>query len=93
MHRTIVGTARKEEVPSAAGLGTHERGGGAAVAVFHRGELVVKASTGTRDSADAPSESDTTATHPRELRRLGVQAWAQPSRLAAAVVCDVAAAA
>lgn len=39
----------------------HKRGGGAAVAVYHRGELVVDAWTGTRDLAGAPWQSDTMA--------------------------------
>lgn len=42
-------------------VATHKRGGGAAVAVFHRGECVVDAWTGTRDSSGAPWESDTMA--------------------------------
>jgi len=42
-------------------VGTHKRGGGAAVAVFHKGERVVDAWTGTRNSSGAPWESDTMA--------------------------------
>ena len=42
-------------------VATHKRGGGAAVAVYHRGELVVDAWTGTRDAAGAPWQSDTMA--------------------------------
>ena len=39
----------------------HKRGGGAAVAVYHRGELVVDAWTGARNAAGAPWQSDTMA--------------------------------
>jgi CubicO group peptidase (beta-lactamase class C family) len=42
-------------------VATHKDGGGAAVAVFHRGELVVDAWTGTSDSSGAPWRSDTMA--------------------------------
>jgi CubicO group peptidase (beta-lactamase class C family) len=42
-------------------VATHKRGGGAAVAVFHRGELVVDAWTGARDALGTPWESDTMA--------------------------------
>jgi CubicO group peptidase (beta-lactamase class C family) len=42
-------------------VATHKRGGGAAVAVFHRGALVVDAWTGARDAAGTPWESDTMA--------------------------------
>lgn len=42
-------------------VATHKRGGGAAVAVYHRGELVVDAWTGTRNSAGDPWLSDTMA--------------------------------
>jgi CubicO group peptidase (beta-lactamase class C family) len=40
-------------------VATHKRGGGAAVAVYHRGEIVVDAWTGARNSAGAPWQSDT----------------------------------
>jgi len=40
-------------------VATHKRGGGAAVAVYHRGELVVDAWTGARDAAGDPWRSDT----------------------------------
>jgi CubicO group peptidase (beta-lactamase class C family) len=40
-------------------VGTHKLGGGAAVAVFHRGEPVVDAWTGARDAAGDPWRSDT----------------------------------
>ena len=40
-------------------LGTHTRGGGAAVAVFHEGELVVDAWVGARDARGTPWSSDT----------------------------------
>ncbi len=39
----------------------HKAGGGAAVAVYHRGELVVDAWTGARDAAGTPWQSDTMA--------------------------------
>jgi CubicO group peptidase (beta-lactamase class C family) len=39
----------------------HKHGGGAAVAVFHRGELVVDAWTGARNAAGEPWRSDTMA--------------------------------
>jgi CubicO group peptidase (beta-lactamase class C family) len=39
----------------------HRRGGGAAVAVYHRGEVVVDAWAGTRDSVGSPWERETTA--------------------------------
>jgi len=39
----------------------HKHGGGAAVAVYHRGELVVDAWTGARNAAGAPWQSDTMA--------------------------------
>jgi CubicO group peptidase (beta-lactamase class C family) len=39
----------------------HKRGGGGAVAVYHRGELVVDAWTGSRDAAGTPWTSDTMA--------------------------------
>ena len=42
-------------------IATHKRGGGAAVAVFHRGALVVDAWTGARDASGAPWQSDTMA--------------------------------
>jgi CubicO group peptidase (beta-lactamase class C family) len=42
-------------------VATHKRGGGAAVAVYHRGELVVDAWTGARTAAGAPWQSDTMA--------------------------------
>jgi CubicO group peptidase (beta-lactamase class C family) len=42
-------------------VATHKRGGGAAVAVYHRGELVVDAWTGTRNAAGAPWQADTMA--------------------------------
>ena len=42
-------------------VGTHKRGGGAAVAVFHQGKLVVDAWTGARDASGAPWQSDTMA--------------------------------
>jgi CubicO group peptidase (beta-lactamase class C family) len=42
-------------------VGTHKRGGGAAVAVFHEGKLVVDAWTGARDASGAPWQSDTMA--------------------------------
>ena len=42
-------------------VGTHKLGGGAAVAVYHRGELVVDAWTGARDAAGTPWDSDTMA--------------------------------
>ena len=42
-------------------VATHKRGGGAAVAVYHRGELVVDAWTGTRNRAGAPWQSNTMA--------------------------------
>ena len=42
-------------------VATHKRGGGAAVAVYHRGALVVDAWTGARDAAGAPWLSDTMA--------------------------------
>jgi CubicO group peptidase (beta-lactamase class C family) len=42
-------------------VATHKRGGGAAVAVYHRGELVVDAWTGARDAAGTPWQSDTMA--------------------------------
>ena len=35
-------------------VATHKRGGGAAVAVYHRGELVVDAWTGARDAWARP---------------------------------------
>jgi CubicO group peptidase (beta-lactamase class C family) len=40
-------------------VGTHARGGGAAVAVFHEGELVVDAWVGARDARGTPWSSDT----------------------------------
>ncbi len=42
-------------------VATHKRGGGAAVAVYHRGTLVVDAWTGARNAAGSPWESDTMA--------------------------------
>jgi CubicO group peptidase (beta-lactamase class C family) len=42
-------------------VATHKRAGGAAVAVYHRGELVVDAWTGTRNAAGAPWQADTMA--------------------------------
>ena len=42
-------------------VATHKRGGGAAVAVYHRGELVVDAWTGARDALGTPWQSDTMA--------------------------------
>jgi len=42
-------------------VASHKRGGGAAVAVFHQGALVVDAWTGTRNSAGDPWQSDTMA--------------------------------
>jgi CubicO group peptidase (beta-lactamase class C family) len=42
-------------------VATHKRGGGAAVAVYHEGVLVVDAWTGTRTSSGAPWQSDTMA--------------------------------
>src|SRR5438874_8141340 len=39
----------------------HKRGGGAAAAVYHRGELVVDAWTGARDAAGSPWLEDTMA--------------------------------
>src|SRR6478609_2116611 len=42
-------------------VATHKRGGGAAAAVYHRGELVVDAWTGARDSRGTPWHSDTMA--------------------------------
>jgi CubicO group peptidase (beta-lactamase class C family) len=42
-------------------VATHKRGGGAAVAVYHRGELMVDAWTGARDAKGRPWESDTMA--------------------------------
>ena len=42
-------------------VATHKRGGGAAAAVYHRGELVVDAWTGARDSRGTPWQSDTMA--------------------------------
>ena len=42
-------------------VATHRHGGGAAVAVYHRGEPVVDAWTGTRNAAGAPWQSDTMA--------------------------------
>jgi CubicO group peptidase (beta-lactamase class C family) len=39
----------------------HKRGGGAAVAVYHRGRLVVDAWTGTRDPNGTPWDRDTVA--------------------------------
>ena len=39
----------------------HKRGGGAAVAVYHRGRLVVDAWTGTRDASGTPWDRDTVA--------------------------------
>jgi CubicO group peptidase (beta-lactamase class C family) len=42
-------------------VATHKRGGGAAVAVYHRGELVVDAWTGARDALGTPWQADTMA--------------------------------
>ena len=42
-------------------VATHRRGGGAAVAVFHDGELVVDAWVGARDALGTPWCSDTMA--------------------------------
>jgi CubicO group peptidase (beta-lactamase class C family) len=42
-------------------VATHKRGGGAAVAVYHRGELVVDAWAGARNASGAPWQSDTMA--------------------------------
>ena len=42
-------------------VASHKRGGGAAVAVYHEGELVVDAWTGARDAAGQPWLSDTMA--------------------------------
>ena len=42
-------------------VAAHKRGGGAAVAVYHRGEPVVDAWVGTRNAAGAPWQSDTMA--------------------------------
>jgi CubicO group peptidase (beta-lactamase class C family) len=42
-------------------VATHKRGGGAAVAVYHRGEIVVDAWTGARDALGTPWQSDTMA--------------------------------
>ena len=42
-------------------VAAHRRGGGAAVAVFHRGELVVDAWVGARDTRGTPWSSDTMA--------------------------------
>jgi CubicO group peptidase (beta-lactamase class C family) len=42
-------------------VAAHKRGGGAAVAVYHRGELVVDAWTGARDAAGTPWQADTMA--------------------------------
>jgi CubicO group peptidase (beta-lactamase class C family) len=42
-------------------VASHKRGGGAAVAVYHRGELVVDAWTGARDASGRPWQSDTMA--------------------------------
>jgi len=42
-------------------VATHKRGGGAAVAVYHRGELVVDAWTGARNASGAPWQSNTMA--------------------------------
>ena len=42
-------------------VASHKRGGGAAVAVFHRGAIVVDAWTGTRNGAGDPWRSDTMA--------------------------------
>ncbi len=42
-------------------LVAHRRGGGAAVAVYHRGEPVVDAWAGTRDLQGLPWERETTA--------------------------------
>jgi CubicO group peptidase (beta-lactamase class C family) len=39
----------------------HKRGGGAAVAVYHRGRLVVDAWAGTRDASGTPWDRDTVA--------------------------------
>jgi CubicO group peptidase (beta-lactamase class C family) len=40
-------------------VAAHKRGGGAAVAVYHKGELVVDAWIGTRNASGAPWQSDT----------------------------------
>jgi CubicO group peptidase (beta-lactamase class C family) len=42
-------------------VAAHKRGGGAAAAVYHRGELVVDAWTGARDEAGSPWLEDTMA--------------------------------
>jgi CubicO group peptidase (beta-lactamase class C family) len=42
-------------------VATHKRGGGAAVAVYHQGELVVDAWAGARNASGAPWQSDTMA--------------------------------
>ena len=42
-------------------VAAHKRGGGAAAAVYHRGELVVDAWTGARDAAGSPWLEDTMA--------------------------------
>jgi CubicO group peptidase (beta-lactamase class C family) len=42
-------------------VAAHKHGGGAAAAVYHRGELVVDAWTGTRDAAGSPWLEDTMA--------------------------------
>ena len=42
-------------------VATHKHGGGAAVAVFHQGVLMVDAWTGTRNASGAPWQSDTMA--------------------------------
>jgi len=42
-------------------VATHKRGGGAAVAVYHEGKLVVDAWTGARDALGSPWQSDTMA--------------------------------
>jgi len=42
-------------------VATHKRGGGAAVAVYHEGVLVVDAWTGARDAFGTPWQSDTMA--------------------------------
>jgi CubicO group peptidase (beta-lactamase class C family) len=47
--------------PALRKVASHKRGGGAAAAVYHRGELVVDVWTGSRDAAGSPWLEDTMA--------------------------------
>jgi len=47
--------------PALRKVAAHKRGGGAAAAVYHRGELVVDVWTGARDAVGSPWLEDTMA--------------------------------